>query len=61
MEMIVRLAIDKHGKRGTNVQDCISKVLHEDKLLDWLMTFDISQDWRNLRFWNFQSDELLSI
>ena len=42
MEMIVRLAVDKYGKRGLNVQDSVSKMFNDDKLLDWMMKFDVS-------------------
>ncbi len=42
LEMIVRLAIDKYNKKGLAIDECIRKLMENDRLIDWLRTFDIS-------------------
>lgn len=34
LELIVRLAIDKFGKKGLTIQDCITTLIYDEKLID---------------------------
>lgn len=60
MEMLVRIAVDKYGKKDLDIVSSIINLFEKDGLNDCLRCYDVAQDWRDKRFWNKECDEILT-
>lgn len=61
MEMLVRIAVDKYGKKDLDIVSSISQFFEKDGLMECLRNYDVAQDWRDKRFWNKECDEILTM